>query len=237
MWNLYRSNCKLSKYIVTAITTQSLFPLVEHKTGGLDALWRRPGCCQVPIFAPPPQHEARRAITKMFITYRSSLYDFFFFFPFPAPFGTLHNHIKSRADLYSFPRSCSLTGQIEMMARGYCKRPEIEENLCNQAVSAPIPLAGRPLSLGHFCHRAWYSGRELTRTAVLSVNNVYVPFLSSPGGGDEWWLLKEEVRAVCWHWPQQFSSEPGVSNEPLIGFMSDCRCSTCCGGFMSHAAW
>lgn len=38
MWNLYRSNCKLSKYILTAITTQSLFPLVEHKTEGLDAL-------------------------------------------------------------------------------------------------------------------------------------------------------------------------------------------------------
>ena len=83
MWNLYRSNCKLSKYILTAITTQSLFPLVEHKTGGLDALWRRPGRCQVPIFAPPPRHEARRAVTKMFITYRSSLYDFFCFFPFP----------------------------------------------------------------------------------------------------------------------------------------------------------
>ena len=236
MWNLYRSNCKLSKYILTAITAQSLFPLVEHKTEGLDALWRHPGRRQVPIFA--PRHEARRAITKMFITYRLSLYDFFFFFSFPALFGTLHNHIKSRADLYSFLGSRSLPGQIEMMARGYCKKGRDWGNLCNQAVSAPIPLAGRTLSLGHFCHYVRYSGRELgwpPRTGALSVNNVYIP-VSSPWE-DKWWLLKEEVRAVCWHWPQRFSSEPGMSNEPLIGFLSDCRCSTCCRGFMSHAAW
>lgn len=67
-----------------------------------------------------------------------TIWFFIFFFSFPALFGTLHNHIKSRADLYSFLGSRSLPGQIEMMARGYCKKAEIEETCAIKLSALPF---------------------------------------------------------------------------------------------------
>lgn len=197
MWNLYRSNCKLSKYILTAITTQSLFPLVEHKTEGLDALWRHPGRRQVPIFA--PRHEARRAITKMFITYRLSLYDFFlFFFFFPFLLCLAPSIITSSQGLiciHSLGAALS-PGRLKWWRVAIVKRPRLRklvQSSCQRSHSARRTAA-----------YAWtlLSLRLIFRTRV-GLASAYRSIISkqcvrtcllSPGG---WMMASQRGSASC----------------------------------------
>ena len=70
MWNSYRSNCKLSKYILTPIM-KHFISLVTHKKKKNYMLCEDIYNVDKYLFSLP--YTMRWAITEMFITYRLSL--------------------------------------------------------------------------------------------------------------------------------------------------------------------